>query len=72
MLEHSVPQNRLVLEDSRDGGKLEVSMEGFFELSFYIAEGLEDLMALHRQKEAMRMIERVRSRPAATTRFSHR
>ena len=42
---------RLVLTDERGLGKIQVDMESFFEFSFWIAEELQDMIALRKHAE---------------------
>ncbi len=60
MSEQALNPNQLVLEDTRDGFKVSVSMESFFEFNFWLVEELEDLVAIHRQKEAHRSLSQLR------------
>ncbi len=49
MTNESAPQVKLVLCDREGLGRITVELEPFFEFSFSMAEGLQDLIAQHKQ-----------------------
>ena len=49
MTHDSSPQVRLILCDNEGTGRISVSLEAFFEFSFWLAEELQDLVAEHKQ-----------------------
>ena len=43
---------RITLTDDASLGRLQVDLEAFFEFSFWLAEELEDLVAIHGQRSS--------------------
>ena len=63
MAKHSPAAKQLVLGDRSGVGQVRVDIEAFFELSFWMAEELEDLAALWLQRLPARRERRVVSSP---------
>ena len=49
MTNDPAPEVKLVLSDHAGLGRMTVELEPFFELSFWLAEELQDLIAAHKQ-----------------------
>lgn len=47
---HAESPSRLLLTNDRGLGSLSVDMQSFFEFSFWMAEELEQLVAIHQQR----------------------
>jgi hypothetical protein len=61
MPEHSTPALELVLTRDDGLGRIAVDMQSFFELSFELAEDLQDLVDQHRHLAARRHQDRLLS-----------
>lgn len=59
MTENSTKTIRLTLNNSPYCGKITVSMEAFFDFSFEMAEGLEDLVAKQQRVDSAQPRERI-------------
>ncbi len=62
MTKESSPQVRLTLCDNQGVGRITVSLEAFFEFSFWLAEELQDLVAQHKQFARIRQGRGIRGR----------
>jgi len=62
MTNESSEQVRLVLCDNEGVGRLTVSLEAFFEFSFWLAEELQDLVAEHADYVVTRTERKARAR----------